>query len=227
MASTTITRPVEIYLNILFATSAALRSESVPSSPPEPGLTMREMSARSGINEATLRMWEVRHGFPSRGGFRAGTGATRRVTSPACARWSARASAGCRSRRRSSSPTMRRTSSRPRCTRRCARASRARAAAPVQASDAVDVARDRGRVPGPSRATAAVRLLPARALLPQRPRAGGASSRARPSARWCWPTSRAPARPESGPDRGPDRARPIPSPGSGRSCASRRASARA
>ena len=25
---------------------------------------MREMSARSGINEATLRMWEVRHGFP-------------------------------------------------------------------------------------------------------------------------------------------------------------------
>jgi len=25
---------------------------------------MREMSARSGIGEATLRMWEVRHGFP-------------------------------------------------------------------------------------------------------------------------------------------------------------------
>ncbi len=25
---------------------------------------MREMSARSGVNEATLRMWEVRHGFP-------------------------------------------------------------------------------------------------------------------------------------------------------------------
>ena len=25
---------------------------------------MREMSARSGISEATLRMWEVRHGFP-------------------------------------------------------------------------------------------------------------------------------------------------------------------
>ena len=25
---------------------------------------MREMSARSGISEATLRMWEIRHGFP-------------------------------------------------------------------------------------------------------------------------------------------------------------------
>lgn len=28
---------------------------------------MREMSARSGVNEATLRMWEVRHGFPQPG----------------------------------------------------------------------------------------------------------------------------------------------------------------
>jgi DNA-binding transcriptional MerR regulator len=28
------------------------------------GLTMREMSARSGVSEATLRMWELRHGFP-------------------------------------------------------------------------------------------------------------------------------------------------------------------
>ena len=36
----------------------------MPSSAPEPGLTMREMSARTGVNEATLRMWEVRHGFP-------------------------------------------------------------------------------------------------------------------------------------------------------------------
>jgi MerR family transcriptional regulator, light-induced transcriptional regulator len=26
---------------------------------------MREMSARSGVSEATLRMWEVRHGFPT------------------------------------------------------------------------------------------------------------------------------------------------------------------
>ena len=34
------------------------------SSAPEPGMTMREMSARSGVSEATLRMWEVRHGFP-------------------------------------------------------------------------------------------------------------------------------------------------------------------
>jgi MerR family transcriptional regulator, light-induced transcriptional regulator len=30
----------------------------------EPGMTMREMSARSGVSEATLRMWELRHGFP-------------------------------------------------------------------------------------------------------------------------------------------------------------------
>lgn len=30
----------------------------------EPGLTMGEMSARTGVTEATLRMWEVRHGFP-------------------------------------------------------------------------------------------------------------------------------------------------------------------
>lgn len=28
------------------------------------GLTMGEMSARSGVSEATLRMWEVRHSFP-------------------------------------------------------------------------------------------------------------------------------------------------------------------
>ena len=28
-------------------------------------MTMREMSARSGVSEATLRMWELRHGFPS------------------------------------------------------------------------------------------------------------------------------------------------------------------
>src|SRR5437763_16229058 len=29
------------------------------------GMTMREMSARSGVSEATLRMWELRHGFPT------------------------------------------------------------------------------------------------------------------------------------------------------------------
>jgi DICT domain-containing protein len=28
-------------------------------------MTMREMSARSGVSEATLRMWELRHGFPT------------------------------------------------------------------------------------------------------------------------------------------------------------------
>jgi len=28
-------------------------------------MTMREMSARSGVSEATLRMWELRHGFPN------------------------------------------------------------------------------------------------------------------------------------------------------------------
>jgi len=27
-------------------------------------MTMREMAARSGVSEATLRMWELRHGFP-------------------------------------------------------------------------------------------------------------------------------------------------------------------
>jgi len=27
-------------------------------------MTMREMSTRSGVSEATLRMWELRHGFP-------------------------------------------------------------------------------------------------------------------------------------------------------------------
>jgi DNA-binding transcriptional MerR regulator len=27
-------------------------------------MSMREMSARSGVSEATLRMWELRHGFP-------------------------------------------------------------------------------------------------------------------------------------------------------------------
>ncbi|MBV9715316.1 MAG: MerR family transcriptional regulator [Solirubrobacterales bacterium] len=29
-----------------------------------PTLTMREMSARSGLSEGTLRIWETRHGFP-------------------------------------------------------------------------------------------------------------------------------------------------------------------
>lgn len=38
----------------------ALEDESADS-----GLTMREMSARSGVSEATLRMWELRHGFPN------------------------------------------------------------------------------------------------------------------------------------------------------------------
>ena len=28
-------------------------------------MTMREMSSRSGVSEATLRMWELRHGFPT------------------------------------------------------------------------------------------------------------------------------------------------------------------
>jgi DNA-binding transcriptional MerR regulator len=28
-------------------------------------MTMREMSTRSGVSEATLRMWELRHGFPT------------------------------------------------------------------------------------------------------------------------------------------------------------------
>jgi len=29
------------------------------------GLSIREISAASGVNEATLRMWETRHGFPA------------------------------------------------------------------------------------------------------------------------------------------------------------------
>jgi DICT domain-containing protein len=29
------------------------------------GLTIREISSASGVNEATLRMWEMRHGFPA------------------------------------------------------------------------------------------------------------------------------------------------------------------
>src|SRR6202012_147051 len=44
---------------------------------------------------------------------------------------------------------------------------RAQAAAVVQASDGVDVARDRGRMPGTGRAATPVRLLPARAFLPE------------------------------------------------------------
>ncbi|MBV9338566.1 MAG: MerR family transcriptional regulator [Solirubrobacterales bacterium] len=35
-----------------------------PNGPSDQGMTMREMSTRSGVNEATLRMWELRHGFP-------------------------------------------------------------------------------------------------------------------------------------------------------------------
>ncbi len=33
--------------------------------PDAQSLSMREMSARSGVSEGTLRMWEARHGFPS------------------------------------------------------------------------------------------------------------------------------------------------------------------
>jgi DNA-binding transcriptional MerR regulator len=39
-------------------------AEPASDEPSEGGLTMREMSARSGVSEATLRMWELRHGFP-------------------------------------------------------------------------------------------------------------------------------------------------------------------
>jgi len=39
--------------------------EAEPAESTDPGLTMREMSARSGVSEATLRMWELRHGFPT------------------------------------------------------------------------------------------------------------------------------------------------------------------
>ena len=31
----------------------------------EDGLSIREIAAASGVNEATLRMWEARHGFPA------------------------------------------------------------------------------------------------------------------------------------------------------------------
>lgn len=55
---------MEINLYILFGTASCATVSPVPSSASETGLTMREMSARSGVNEATLRMWEVRHGFP-------------------------------------------------------------------------------------------------------------------------------------------------------------------
>jgi MerR family transcriptional regulator, light-induced transcriptional regulator len=55
---------VEVNLYDLFAEPCCGTVRPVPSSPPQPGLTMREMSARSGVSEATLRMWEVRHGFP-------------------------------------------------------------------------------------------------------------------------------------------------------------------
>ncbi len=49
----------------------APKPNSAPDGSPWPapdadsGLTMREMSARSGVSEATLRMWEFRHGFPN------------------------------------------------------------------------------------------------------------------------------------------------------------------
>ena len=31
----------------------------------DPGLSIREIAAATGVNEATLRMWETRHGFPA------------------------------------------------------------------------------------------------------------------------------------------------------------------
>lgn len=66
---------MDINLNDLFTDGVCATVPMVsPASPTEPGptidqthdpdLTMGEMASRSGVSEATLRMWELRHGFP-------------------------------------------------------------------------------------------------------------------------------------------------------------------
>ncbi len=45
------------------------------------GLTIREVTSRTGVEVATLRMWEQRHGFPdARAAAQAATAATRTWT---------------------------------------------------------------------------------------------------------------------------------------------------
>jgi len=60
----TLSQYVEKKLYDLFATADCATVPAVAPATTQSGMTMREMSAQSGVSEATLRMWELRHGFP-------------------------------------------------------------------------------------------------------------------------------------------------------------------
>ena len=131
-------------------------------------MTMREMSARSGVSEATLRMWELRHGFPD------AAAALERAPSLLGARPGSRTSGPPRPGERPVAagrdrltPRTRRRSSRRRSTRRCGRAfpELEPQLLPKRAMLVMSRAIE-DECPGAGRAAGAVRLLSARALLP-------------------------------------------------------------
>ena len=152
-------------------------------------------------------MWEVRHGFPAAAAAcRAGTGATRSTTWPGCGRWSERGKRGL-SLQAAIELAPSAADEQPPSVYASLRA-RVPALEPQllpKRGDAGDVARDRGRVPGAGRATAPVRLLSARTLLPR-----SRSSRWRELARTAeravvLADFRRVRRPQTGADRDPDR----------------------
>jgi DNA-binding transcriptional MerR regulator len=59
-----LTRDVLINLDELLTKTRCCTVSAVSSAEQDRGFTMGEMSARSGVSEATLRMWETRHDFP-------------------------------------------------------------------------------------------------------------------------------------------------------------------
>ncbi len=132
-------------------------------------LTIREVSARSGISEGTLRMWETRYSFPTPPRLASGH---RRYSERSWSRSgpsSARASRACRCPGRSSTPARLGDRQRPSVFRRAARGlSLPAPAAAGQACAAGAEPGDRGRVLRARRAPDPVRLLSARAQLPAR-----------------------------------------------------------
>ena len=177
---------------------------------------------RTGVTEATLRMWESRYGFPEPAAAAERPpplhGGRRRHVS----RWRATATPACRCRRRSSAP--RRRAAEPEASIFAGAApppARPGALRAAQAHARRADPRDRGRVRRARRAPVPLRLLPARALLPRR---RAALARAGPHGRAGDRVRRLPraARARRRADRGADRPRATRSAASGRSSATRR-----
>ena len=195
------------------------------------GLTIREVASRTGVEAATLRMWEQRYGFPEPERLPSGhrryshldVELIRQVTRDREAGLELKAAVENAKR---AAPRRAAGDRRRLDLRRAAPAPpRPEALPAAQAHPDRGQPRDRGRVLGRRRARHAVRQLPARALLPRRRARAGATWPHRPSARSCSPTSTTLRRARR---RRPSRCRstaPSRSGASGRWCATRRPSA--